>query len=58
MGILLRLSFMNSKREVYFQLVFDEIGWAGCREEIRELFRSNPRLDWRNARPDWLRFAK
>ena len=37
--------FQKSESEGYFQLVFDEIGWAGCQEGITDLFRSNPRLD-------------
>ncbi len=50
--------FDKDTSDVYFQLVFDEVGWAGCQEEIARLFRQKPRLDLINARTDWLRFAK
>lgn len=50
--------FSREYPDVYFQLVFDEIGWAGCQDEIKESFRKDERLDWGGARPDWLLFAK
>jgi hypothetical protein len=50
--------FSREYPDVYFQLVFDEIGWAGCQEGIKESFRKDKRLDWEQARPDWLLFAK
>lgn len=51
-------NFARASYKAYFQLIFDEIGWAGCQEGITQLFKSNSRLDWKNARPDWLRFSK
>jgi len=44
--------------DIYFQLVFDEVGWRGCKEEIASSFRQNSRLDWERARSDWLLFTK
>lgn len=44
--------------EIYFQLVFDRVGWRGCEEEIRSSFRQDAGLDWEHARPDWLLFTK
>ena len=46
------------REDIRFQLVFDEIGWVGCQEDIIQSFKTNPRLDWSQARPDWVRFAK
>ncbi len=43
---------------VYFQLIFDEISWSQCQRDIAAVFKENARLDWPNARPDWLLFAK
>ncbi len=42
----------------YFQLVFDQVGWRGCEEDIRNSFKQDAGLDWERARPDWLLFAK
>lgn len=44
--------------DIYFQLVFDEIGWMGCEDGIREYFLKDKRLDWTVSRPDWLLFTK
>ncbi len=44
--------------DIYFQLVFDQVGWRGCEEDIRNSFRKNTQLDWEKARLDWLLFAK
>ncbi len=43
---------------IYFQLVFDQVGWKGCKEAIENLFKQDKRLDWKNARKDWLLFTK
>ena len=44
--------------DIYFQLVFDQVGWRGCEEEIRNSFKQDAELDWERARPDWLLFTK
>ncbi|MBU2009777.1 MAG: hypothetical protein KJ624_08100 [Chloroflexi bacterium] len=46
------------RSDTYFQLVFDEVGWAGCEEAIRAQFQRDKRLDWKKARADWLLFTK
>lgn len=42
----------------YFQLIFDEVSWSGCPDDIIEDFKNNQNLDWGQARSDWLLFAK
>jgi hypothetical protein len=49
---------MQTYADIYFQLVFDRVGWRGCEEEIRSAFRQDAELDWKHARPDWLLFTK
>lgn len=49
--------FDRECQDVYFQLVFDEVGWAGCQIEIERSF-SKYKLDYDSARPDWLLFGK
>lgn len=44
--------------DIYFQLVFDRVGWRGCQDEIRVSFQQDKGLDWSRARPDWLLFTK
>jgi hypothetical protein len=44
--------------DIYFQLIFDQVGWRGCEEDIRSSFRQDTELDWERARPDWLLFTK
>lgn len=44
--------------DIYFQLVFDRVGWRGCEEDIQNSFKQDKELDWGRARPDWLLFAK
>jgi hypothetical protein len=44
--------------DIYFQLIFDQVGWRGCEADIEKSFRQDPELDWGKARPDWLLFAK
>lgn len=50
--------FKKEYPDVYFQLVFDEVGWAGCESEITKSFKEDRDLDWGKARPDWLEFKK
>lgn len=44
--------------EPYFQLVMDEVSWRSCEADIIVSFKQDMGLDWSQARPDWLRFAK
>jgi len=44
--------------DIYFQLVFDQVGWRGCEADIQISFRKDTQLDWERARPDWLLFTK
>ncbi len=44
--------------DAYFQLVFDEIGWAGSESGIKKSFQNDKRFDWSEARSDWLLFVK
>lgn len=44
--------------DIYFQLIFDQVGWRGCEEDIQNSFKQDTELDWKRARPDWLRFTK
>ncbi|OGO02739.1 MAG: hypothetical protein A2Y72_04145 [Chloroflexi bacterium RBG_13_53_26] len=39
-------------------LVFDEIGWVGCRDAVRTALEQDKKLDLKSARPDWLLFTK
>lgn len=50
--------FVQTYPEVYFQLIFDQVGWCGCEADIKDEFKKDPHLDWEKARPDWLLFAK
>jgi len=50
--------FVETTPDVYFQLVFDQIAWAQSQKDVEEHFRNDKGLDWKTARPDWLRFAK
>jgi hypothetical protein len=43
---------------VYFQLIFDQVGWRGCEQDIYNSFKKDSGLDWGNARPDWIMFVK
>ena len=43
----------------WFQLVFDEVGWAGCEEEIRDFYRKDKDILWdADTDPDSLMFGK
>jgi len=44
--------------DLYFQLVFDQVGWRGCQDNILDSFKQDTELDWSQARPDWLLFTK
>jgi len=44
--------------DIYFQLVFDQVGWRGCKGDIENSFKQDTELDWGRARSDWLLFAK
>jgi len=51
-------NMMKTSPDIYFQLMFDQVGWSGCVEGIKDSFRKDTRLDWGQERPDWLLFAK
>jgi hypothetical protein len=56
--------FINAKAlppypEAWFQLVFDEIGWAGCQDAIRRFYDDDKNIIWdADKDPDSLLFGK
>jgi len=45
--------------EAWFQLIFDEIGWAGCQDEIRLFYNNDNNIIWdADEDPDSLLFGK
>lgn len=45
--------------ESWFQLIFDEVGWAGCEDEIRRFYKNDENIIWdADEDPDSILFGK
>lgn len=49
---------MKEHPDMYFQLIFDRVGWGGCEKDILRIFKEDENLGWGKERPDWLVFTK